>query len=191
MANGPATYCRKGISLIEIVEILSDNETATAWFEKQPWGTVGKTAVAGSKDRATGQMSAAVIERTDAATLHGFVADRVADSTMVITNEHHGYRGIPHPSRTVKYSVSEYVDGMANTSGIESFWAALKRGYHGTFHHISAKPLQCYIAEFATRHNLRLLAIASFMSETCRPHGRQMAHLRSTDRRSCACYRCV
>ena len=44
---------------------------------------------------------------------------------------------------------------MAHTNGIESFWAMLKRGYHGTFHHLSAKHLQRYIDEFATRHNLR------------------------------------
>ena len=33
----------------------------------------------------------------------------------------------------MKHSISEYVNGMAHTNGIESFWALLKRGYHGTF----------------------------------------------------------
>jgi len=32
--------------------------------------------------------------------------------------------------------------------GMESFWSMLKRGYQGTFHHISAKQLQRYVAEF-------------------------------------------
>lgn len=44
---------------------------------------------------------------------------------------------------------------MAHTNGIESFWAVLKRGYHGTFHQISPKHLHRYVNEFASRHNIR------------------------------------
>ena len=31
----------------------------------------------------------------------------------------------------------------------------LKRGYHGTYHHISSKHLNRYVGEFAGRHNIR------------------------------------
>ena len=31
----------------------------------------------------------------------------------------------------------------------------LKRGYYGTFHHVSAKHLHRYVAEFPGRHNIR------------------------------------
>ena len=31
----------------------------------------------------------------------------------------------------------------------------LKRGYHGTYHHMSAKHLDRYVGEFAGRHNDR------------------------------------
>jgi len=44
---------------------------------------------------------------------------------------------------------------MAHTNGIESFWAMLKRGYHGTYHHMSVKHLDRYVSEFAGRHNDR------------------------------------
>lgn len=30
-----------------------------------------------------------------------------------------------------------------------------KRAYHGTFHHVSLKHLQRYVAEFAAKHNIR------------------------------------
>ena len=44
---------------------------------------------------------------------------------------------------------------MAHTNGIESFWALLKRGYHGTYHHMSEKHLGRYVTEFSGRHNVR------------------------------------
>ena len=44
---------------------------------------------------------------------------------------------------------------MANTNGMESFWAALKRGHDGTFHHFSEKHLDRYVSEFSGRHNIR------------------------------------
>ena len=39
---------------------------------------------------------------------------------MVYTNDD-AYEGIPNPHETVKHSVSEYINGMAHTNGIESF----------------------------------------------------------------------
>ena len=62
---------------------------------------------------------------------------------------------MPFEHETVKHSISEYVNGMAHTNGIESFWALLKRGYHSTYHHMSEKHLQCYVTEFSGRHNCR------------------------------------
>ena len=62
---------------------------------------------------------------------------------------------MPFEHETVKHSISEYVNGMAHTNGIESFWALLKRGYHGIYHHMSEKHLDRYIGEFSGRHNDR------------------------------------
>ena len=45
--------------------------------------------------------------------------------------------------------------GQATTNGIESFWATLKKGYHGVYHHMSPKHLGWYVHEFAGRHNDR------------------------------------
>ena len=64
------------------------------------------------------------------------------------------YMGLPN-HQAVNHGVGEYVDGMAHTNGIESFWAMLKRGYHGTYHQMSAKHLDRYVTEFAGRHNDR------------------------------------
>ena len=77
----------------------------------------------------------------------------MADGAKVYTDDHRGYHGLPN-HESVKHSVGEYVDGMAHTNGIESFWALL-RGYHGTYHKMSRKHLDRYVNEFAGRHNIR------------------------------------
>ena len=118
-------------------------------------GGVGKAIVVGAKDRETNHVSAAVVGNTDAKTLQGFVKDRSVKGSTVYTDDHGGYHGMPFEHGTVKHSVGEYVNGMAHTNGIESFWALLKRGYHGTYHHMSEKHLDRYVGEFAGRHNDR------------------------------------
>ena len=62
---------------------------------------------------------------------------------------------MPYDHESVKHSVGEYVNGMAHTQGIESFWSMLKRAHKGTFHHLSEKHLDRYVTEFAGRHNDR------------------------------------
>ena len=89
-------------------------------------GTSGKTAVLGAKDRASNQVSAAVVESTDKETLQGFVTSKAAPGAMVYTDDARAYQGLEH-HESVKHSVGEYVKGAAHTNGIESFWALLKR----------------------------------------------------------------
>ncbi len=57
---------------------------------------------------------------------------------------------------------------MAHTNGIESHWAALKRGYDGVYHHMSAEHLGRYVNEFEGRHNSRRKDTADQMSTIAR-----------------------
>ena len=91
---------------------------------------------------------------------------RAAEGAKAYTDEHCSYQGMRFDHETVNHSVSEYVHDQAHTNGIGSFWATLKRGYHGTFHHISLKHLHRYVIEFATRHNMRPKDTEAMMSET-------------------------
>ena len=118
-------------------------------------GTVGKTAVVGAKDRKTNKVRAKVTEKTDAKTLQKFVADNAAVGAMVYTDDAGAYKGLPFEHKSVKHSVGEYVDGMAHTNGIESFWSMLKRAHKGVYHKISPKHLQRYVDEFSGRHGVR------------------------------------
>ena len=118
-------------------------------------GTVGKTAVVGAKDRKTNKIKAKVVENTDAKTLQKFVADTAAKGATVYSDDAAAYKGMPFDHASVRHSVGEYVDGMAHTNGIESFWSMLKRAHKGVYHKISAKHLQRYVNEFSGRHGVR------------------------------------
>jgi len=118
-------------------------------------GPVGKVAVVGIKDRKTNQVTAKTVENTDSKTLHPFIHDNVDNGAMVYTDDASAYDSLEFPHESVKHSISEYVRDQAHTNGIESFWAMLKRGYHGTYHKMSRKHLHRYIREFAGRHNVR------------------------------------
>ncbi len=122
-------------------------------------GGVGKAIVVGAKDRGTNQVKAAVVSGTTQPELQGFIRAQVKPGSTVYTDEHRGYFGLHGDYRhaAVQHKIKMWVDGQAHTNGIESFWSLLKRGYYGTYHRMSPKHLQRYIAEFEGRHNARSL----------------------------------
>ena len=119
-------------------------------------GATGKTIVAGVKDRETNRVSAAIVPDTSTETLTAFVERRTDPEATVYSDEHSAYLGLDRPHEAVNHSAGEYVrDGDIHTQGIEAHWSMMKRGFHGTYHKMSPKHLPRYVAEFATRHNLR------------------------------------
>ena len=79
----------------------------------------------------------------------------------------------------VKHSVGQFVNGQAHTNGMESFWSLLKRGYHGTYHHMSPVHLDRYVSEFSGRHNQRELDTVDQMGAMVR--GMELKRLRYAD----------
>ncbi len=119
-------------------------------------GPVGKTAVVGAKDRATNLVQAEVVMSVDKEILNNFVDQHTDESATIYTDGSTAYRGRKN-HEYVRHSVREYVLGQVHTNGVESFWASLKRGYYGIYHHISPKHLHRYVQEFTGRHNFRRL----------------------------------
>ena len=129
-------------------------------------GTVGKTAVVGTKDRSTKQVQAKVVSDTTAKMLTGFVYSTSRQEAQVYTDDATAYQALKRAAHaTVKHSVKQYVDGMAHINGMESFWALLKRGYYGTYHKMSPEHLQRYVDEFVGRHNVRRLDTVTQMEK--------------------------
>ena len=103
-----------------------------------------------------GKVVAFPVSGTDARTLQNAILDNVEPGATVYTDGHPAYGilskfGYDH--QWVNPSVGQYVNGLATTNGIESFWALLKRGYVGTFHWMSWRHLHRYVTEFAFRYN--------------------------------------
>ena len=117
-------------------------------------GAVGKAPVLGLRER-DGRTIAMPIDRVDRRTLQRAVAENVEIDSRVYTDEHAGYKGMPgihHES--VVHSRGNYVNaGNVHTNGIESFWAVLKRGIYGVWHHVSRKHLHRYVNEATFRMN--------------------------------------
>jgi len=121
---------------------------------KAAWAS--KTPVVGIIERG-GRVRAAVMphvnaEKVERAMWHS--VDR--KNSRLITDEHMLYH---HMSKMLPHDVirhdSEYVRGEIHTQNIESFWALLKRGLIGTYHHVDAGYLPQYVNEYEFRHNTR------------------------------------
>lgn len=75
----------------------------------------------------------------------------------IITDEFTGYnilRKTEYVHLTIDHT-KEFVKDFVHTNNVESFWAVLKRGIYGIYHHVSIKYLQNYVNEFCFRFNNR------------------------------------
>jgi hypothetical protein len=76
-----------------------------------------------------------------------------------MTDELSAYAGIGNEfvggHEIVNHGRKEFVRGKASTNTAESYFALLKRGIHGAFHHVSKQHLSRYCNEFSFRWNHR------------------------------------
>ena len=91
-------------------------------------------------------------------TLKNSIRKHIDSSARIMTDDNPSYRGIGAEfeggHEAVKHSVKEYArkDG-ANINTAESYFAIMKRGIYGTFHHVSTRHLPRYCDEFDFRWN--------------------------------------
>lgn len=121
-------------------------------------GPVGKTIVAGVKDRLTNKVYTEVIAHADKPTLQEFVLGRVKEGSHVYSDDAKWYEGLPGMThKVVHHKQKEYVSGNVHTNGIEGFWAGLRRSIYGCYHQVSRKHTHRYANESAGRYNNRNL----------------------------------
>ena len=91
-------------------------------------------------------------------TLRPLVVTHVSRKSTLMTDTAGGYMGVGKEfvrHEMVDHSDGEYVRDDAHSNTVESYFATLKRGVIGTFHHVSEAHLQRYLHEFDFRHSNR------------------------------------
>ena len=150
-------------------------------WEKQPvMGIVQRGASDGDPSR----VEAYKIPTASKAILVGKIKERVeTDAEVVITDELAAYTSVSktHKHETVNHIAREWVRGKFHTNTVENFWSLFKRGVIGSFHRISVKHMDRYIAEFTYRHNNRdldlfRLVLAGLVSENTMSYRKLVAN---------------
>lgn len=90
------------------------------------------------------------------------IRENVTPDSHVMTDDFGGYHGLKKEFRrhsTIRHKWRVYArkegDILVSTNTIEGFFATLKRGVNGTFHHIGKQHLHRYLSEFDFRYNAR------------------------------------
>lgn len=119
-------------------------------------GSENKTAVFGMAER-DGDIRSMPIKRVNSQTLKGLLRQNVAKDATVMTDEWTAYNGLDKEflHKQINHGRKEYANCNIHVNTVESFWALLKRGIHGIYHHVSSEHLDRYCDEFQFRYNSR------------------------------------
>jgi transposase-like protein len=153
MQTDPVASALKGV--VEVDETYIGGKTKGG---KRGRGAERKTPVVALVERG-GKAHSRPIERVNAKTLKGAIREMVDRDSTIMTDEWESYTGIGKEfkggHRIIKHRQGEYSKEGISTNTAESFFALLKRGVHGTFHHVSKTHLRRYCDEFSFRWNQR------------------------------------
>jgi len=146
----------EGGPLMGIVEV--DETRVSGRYDKrrnrEPWQT---TIVAGMVERG-GRVRTKKVPAATKHVLVGMVKENVHPIARVITDELPAYKsikGFVSKHEIINHRAEEWVRGDVHTNSIEGCWSLLKRGIIGSFHKVSVKHLDRYLAEFDFRFNNR------------------------------------
>jgi transposase-like protein len=104
------------------------------------------------------------VERVDGKTLKAAIRENVDRSARIVTDEYQVYSGIGAEfdggHERVNHCTGEFARGDVHTNTAESYFALLKRGVMGSFHHVSKEHLDRCCDEFSFRWNTRKISDA-------------------------------
>jgi len=120
-------------------------------------GGVGKQIVHSLVER-NGEARSHHIANISGKTLRPLVVTHVSRKSTLMTDTAGGYMGVGKEferHEMVDHGADEYVRGDAHSNTVEGYFATLKRGINGVYHHVSEAHLKRYLAEFDFRYNNR------------------------------------
>jgi len=157
MQQEPMSEMLKGIVEVDETYVGGKPRKGTGEKNKKGRGTK-KTPVLALIER-NGNAYSKPVGDVSGKTLKNAIKEVVSHESIIMTDEWRSYSGIGKDFRgghkVVNHGKGEYVKGDANTNTAESYFALLKRGVVGTFHHISKQHLLRYCDEFSFRWNNR------------------------------------
>lgn len=137
----------------------------TYWGNKKPKGHFGKRGAGGHHQMKVvtlvergGKARSFQFETIYGGTLRETLSKHIAATATVHTDESSFYKPIYRlfaKHETVNHRAGEYSRNGVTTNTVESYFAILKRGLVGTFHHVGEHHLHRYVAEFDFRYNHR------------------------------------
>ncbi len=108
-----------------------------------------------------GNVHSRPMQHVTTANLKAMMDEVIVPTATIVTDELPAYRkatgGFAGGHHKVNHGGGQYVYNGFHTNTAESFFAIMKRGVYGTFHHVSKKHLPRYCAEFDFRWNGRSL----------------------------------
>lgn len=118
-----------------------------------------KMAVVGLVERG-GRVRSRSIKHVTSKNLRSVLSEHVDGNATLMTDELPAYRGPGRAFRaheTVNHRSGEYARGHVHTNTIEGYFALLKRGINGVYHHVGTQHLDQYLGEFDFRYCTRAL----------------------------------
>ena len=157
MKKEPMASALKGIVEVDETYIGGKPRKGTGEENKRGRGTK-KTPVMLMVER-QGNAYSKPVHNVTGKTLKTAIKEMVDNNSTIMTDEWASYNGIGKDfqggHQIVNHGRGEYVNGIANTNTAESYFALLKRGINGTFHHVSKHHLHRYCDEFSFRWDNR------------------------------------
>lgn len=126
----------------------------------RPSATANKAAVVSVLQRG-GEVVSTHVEKVTSENLKAVIKDTVASDAHLMTDSSTVLKsaGMGHRHSMVNHKIDEYVrheDGLCiTTNSVESYFAIVKRGNYGIFHHWDRKYTDQYLREFDFRYNAR------------------------------------
>jgi hypothetical protein len=155
MANNPSRPVLKGT--IEVDETYVGGKPRYKGQSKPGRGT-RKAPVVAIVERG-GNIRAFSVQKIGGRNLKKAIIANVRPESRIMTDEYAAYKGIgghfKDGHEVVKHAAKEYARGNVHVNSCESWFALLKHGVHGSFHHVSRNHLGRYCDEFEFRWDHR------------------------------------
>jgi transposase-like protein len=122
--------------------------------------TANKASVVSVLQR-NGRVQSMHMQRVTAETLRPVIDEMISEDAHVMTDTATVVKGLGaiRKHSQVNHSAEEYVryeDGVCiTTNAVEGYFANLKRGINGVYHHVGKRHLHRYLSEFDFRYNSR------------------------------------